>query len=69
MHKLSALQAVKDRFGRLVYLDLTQYDLRTAHHRLGEHASQQVQKILRQRLDRSDALKIALLAQQARSCA
>ena len=69
MHKLSALQAVKDRFGGLVIIDLTKHDLRTAHRMLGEHARQQVQKILHQRLDRLDALKIGLLMQQARSCA
>jgi hypothetical protein len=69
MNTLSALQAVKDRFGGLVFLDLTQYDLRTAHHRLGEHTGQQVQKILRQRFDRSDTHKIALVMQETRSCA
>ena len=69
MQKLSALQAVKDRFGGLVFIDLTKHDLQTAHRMLGEHAHQQAQKILRQRLDRLDALKIGLLMQQARSCA
>jgi hypothetical protein len=69
MEKLSALQAVKDRFGGLVFIDLTKHDLRTAHRILGEHTRLQVQKILYQRLDRMDALKIGLLMQQARSCA
>jgi hypothetical protein len=69
MEKLSSLQAVKDRFGGLVFLDLTRYDLQTAHRLLGEHARPQVQKILSQKLDRLDAVKCGVLMQQARSCA
>ena len=69
MHKLRDLLAVKDRFRGLVFIDLTQYDLRTAHHRLGEHVRPQVQKILQQRLDRLDSAHIGLLLQQARACA
>ena len=69
MHKLSDLQAVKDRFGGFVFIDLTQFDLRTAHHRLGEHVRPQVHKILRQRFDRLDSAHIGLLLRQARACA
>jgi hypothetical protein len=69
MDKINNLQAVKDRFGGLVSLDFTRYDLRTAHRFLGEHTRQQVQKILRQRLDRLEAAKCGVLIQQARSCA
>jgi hypothetical protein len=69
MEKLSALQAVKDRFGGLVFLDFTQHDLRTAHHLLGKHVSAQVHKILTQRLERLDRHKLSFLLNQTCSCA
>ena len=68
MHTLRDLQMVKDRFGGLVTLDFTGYDLRTAHRMLGEHVRSQVRKVLTQRLDRLDRAKCSLLVEQARSC-
>jgi hypothetical protein len=64
----SDLQAVKDRFGGFTFLDLTQYDLQTAHWHLGVHVSQQVQKILAMRLDQLEPSKCCRLIQQARIC-
>lgn len=69
MHTLRNLQAVKDRFGGFIFLDLTGYDLQTAHWHLGMHVRQQVQKILSQRFDMLDSGKCQLLIQQAKSCA
>ena len=69
MEKLSTLQAVKDRFGGLVFLDFSKHDLRTAHRMLGEQVSAQVHKILRQRLERLDRSKLNFLLTQTCSCA
>ena len=69
MAKLSDLQAVKDRFGGFSLLDLTGYDLPTAHWHLGTHVRQQVQKILNQRLEELDPEKCCFLMNQCRACA
>jgi hypothetical protein len=69
MEKLSELQAVKDRFGGFTFLDLTAYDLQTAHWHLGMHVRQQVHKILSQRLERLDISLRTLLFQQSHHCA
>ena len=55
MASITELQAVKTRFGGLVRLDFTAYDLPTAHRLLGQHARQQVQKILKHKLDTWEA--------------
>jgi hypothetical protein len=69
MHTLGDLQAVKDRFGGFTFLDLTRYDLQTAHQHLGEHVRAQVHKILNQRLDRLNPTKFSFLLKQAQTCA
>jgi hypothetical protein len=69
MQTLHDLQAVKDRFGGFTFLDLTGYDLQTAHWHLGMHVRQQVQKILSQRIERMDITLRNLLFQQSHSCA
>jgi hypothetical protein len=69
MQRLRDLQAVKDRFGELITLDFTRTDLQTAHRMLGEHVRLQVQKIIRQRLDRMDAAQFSSLMEQVSSCA
>ena len=69
MLTLRDLQTVKDRFGGLVTLDFTGYDLQTAHRMLGERVRPQVHKVLTQRLDRLDRTKCRLLVEQTRTCA
>jgi hypothetical protein len=64
----SDLRAVKDRFGGLVKLNLTGYDLVTAHRLLGEHTRQQVEKILKNKLDTWESGRIRTLLGQARAC-
>jgi hypothetical protein len=69
MHSLHDLQAIKDRLGGFTFLDLTGYDLQTAHRYLGEHVRTQVHKILIQRLDRLNPARLSLLLMQAKTCA
>jgi hypothetical protein len=68
MHSIHDLRGVKDKFGGFTFLDLTGYDLQTAHQHLGEHTRPQVHKILNKRLDYMDAAKCSHLMKQARNC-
>jgi hypothetical protein len=68
MGKTIDLQAVKDRYGGLVGLDFTAYDLPSAHLLLGKHVKRQVHKILRRRLGCLDAKSFTRQLSQARSC-
>jgi hypothetical protein len=63
---LPQLRAIKDRFGSLVFLDLTAYDLRSAHRLLGVHVRSQVHKILCRRLDCMGEAELSELLRQGR---
>ncbi len=63
------LRSVKARLGELVWLDLTQLSLVEAHCQLGQHVSQQVKKILTQRLASVPPERVTQLFDQVRSCA
>ena len=68
MASLTELQAVKDRLGGLVRLDYTAYDLPTAHRLLGQHVRQQLQSILKHKLDSWEAARIHKLLIQSQVC-
>ena len=68
MKTLTDLRTVKNRFGGLVRLDYTSYDLPTAHLLLGRHVRQQVHKVLNHRLNCLDPTRIRKLLGQARAC-
>jgi hypothetical protein len=62
------LTAVKARLGPLVFLDLTAYDLVTAHRKLGEQVRPAVLGILRRKLEGGDAPVLAQKIRQGRAC-
>ncbi len=68
MAKVSDLRAVKTRFSGLVKLDYSAYDLPTAHRMLGWHVSQQVQKILKNKLDTWEEARLQKLLAQSQTC-
>ena len=68
MANVSELKAVKTRFGGLSMLDYTAYDLPTAHRMLGRHVGQQVHKILKNKLDTWEEVRIRKMLAQAQSC-
>jgi hypothetical protein len=68
MVKASDLHAVKTRFGGLVTLDYTAYDLPTAHRLLGQHVREQVQKILINKLDTWDETHLRKMLSQSQAC-
>ncbi len=68
MASITELRAVKARFGGLVRLDYTAYDLPTAHRLLGQHARQQLQSILKHKLDVWESARIQKLLNQSQVC-
>ena len=68
MASITDLQAVKARFGGLVRLDYTAYDLPTAHLLLGRHVKQQVHRILQNKLDTWDDARVQKLLGQSQAC-
>jgi hypothetical protein len=68
MASLTELQAVKDRLGGLVRLDYAAYDLPTAHRLLGQHVRQQLQSILKHKLDVWESARIQKLLNQSQVC-
>jgi hypothetical protein len=68
MAEASDLRAVKTRFGGLVKLDYTAYDLTTAHRLLGQHVREQVRKILINKLDTWDKAHLRRMLAQSQAC-
>lgn len=68
MTSVSELRAVKTRFGGLVRLDFTAYDLPKAHRLLGQHAREQVLKILKNKLDTWETTRVRKLFIQSQAC-
>lgn len=68
MAKASVLHAVKTRFGGLVKLDYSAYDLPTAHRLLGQHVREQVKKILVYKLDTWDEIRLHKMFTQSQAC-
>jgi hypothetical protein len=65
---IETLRKVKSDLGDLVWLDFTNDDLQTGYYRLGQHVSEQVHKILRQRLESKSVEKTHQLLDEARAC-
>jgi hypothetical protein len=68
MVEIETLRKVKVDLGDLVWLDFTKDDLQTGYYRLGQHVSEQVHKILRQRIESQSVEKMHQLLNQARAC-
>ncbi len=62
------LTEVKARLGPLVFLDLTGYDLVTAHQKLGSHVQAAVHRALKRKLDAVDELTFVKKMRQGRAC-
>jgi hypothetical protein len=68
MASYTSLKAIKQQLGPLHFLDLSHYDIYSAHHMLGIHVKDQVHKILNHKLDTIDVDTLTQLLRQVHGC-
>ncbi len=66
--QIEGLSAVKNRLSPLVFVDLRNYDLVTAHRKLGQEVREQVHKILRRKLNKLSDAKLVDEVRWIRHC-